>query len=314
MCARMPDLSRNLVELVRRHHERERPPRSMCSKKRWIDGEKITDDDRRIAAERSGLPEAAAHGVSTFYDDLLPPARARARARVHGHGMLRHHPDPHVHQIDERSTSIRRASGGPSPEAGRDGLPRLLPREPGGPQRRQRSTPGHGAIQRLLANATRPRRAVVESQRRRAGPAPSGRLVRDTQRAHRRREGCWSRSRRPTSGAAAARASPPGTSGEFAARSPTRRRSSSPTATRATRLLHRQGPDRAKPAPAAGGMALAGFAVGESHGFILVRGEYHAPSPRSSGDRGGTRDTDFELQRESSRARAPTSSARKPRC
>jgi NADH:ubiquinone oxidoreductase subunit F (NADH-binding)/NADH:ubiquinone oxidoreductase subunit E len=31
----------------------------------------ITDEDRRRAAELSGLPEAAVYGVSTFYDDLL---------------------------------------------------------------------------------------------------------------------------------------------------------------------------------------------------------------------------------------------------
>jgi hypothetical protein len=37
----------------------------------------ITDDDRRVAAERSGLPEAAVHGISTFYDDLLAPRGTR---------------------------------------------------------------------------------------------------------------------------------------------------------------------------------------------------------------------------------------------
>ncbi|HVF77783.1 MAG TPA: NAD(P)H-dependent oxidoreductase subunit E, partial [Solirubrobacteraceae bacterium] len=37
----------------------------------------ITGDDRRVAAERSGLPEAAVYGVSTFYDDLLAPRGSR---------------------------------------------------------------------------------------------------------------------------------------------------------------------------------------------------------------------------------------------
>ena len=37
----------------------------------------ITDDDRRLAAERSGLPEAAVYGISTFYDDLLQPRGER---------------------------------------------------------------------------------------------------------------------------------------------------------------------------------------------------------------------------------------------
>ncbi len=37
----------------------------------------VTDDDRRRAAEISGLPEAAVYGVSTFYDDLLMPVGRR---------------------------------------------------------------------------------------------------------------------------------------------------------------------------------------------------------------------------------------------
>ncbi len=41
----------------------------------------LTDDDRREAAARSGLPEATVHGVSTFYDDLLQP-RGERHVRV----------------------------------------------------------------------------------------------------------------------------------------------------------------------------------------------------------------------------------------
>jgi NADH:ubiquinone oxidoreductase subunit E len=37
----------------------------------------IADEDRRRASELSGLPEAAVYGVSTFYDDLLQPRGAR---------------------------------------------------------------------------------------------------------------------------------------------------------------------------------------------------------------------------------------------
>jgi NADH:ubiquinone oxidoreductase subunit F (NADH-binding)/NADH:ubiquinone oxidoreductase subunit E len=67
----------NLVELVRRHHG-EGAPTALAVLKEAIErrGE-ITDDDRRVAAERSGLPEAAVYGVSTFYDDLLAPRGAR---------------------------------------------------------------------------------------------------------------------------------------------------------------------------------------------------------------------------------------------
>jgi NADH:ubiquinone oxidoreductase subunit F (NADH-binding)/NADH:ubiquinone oxidoreductase subunit E len=74
-------LSKNLVELVRRHHA-EHAPTALEVLKQAIDlrGE-ITDEDRRLAAERSGLPEAAVYGISTFYDDLLAP-RGKRHVRV----------------------------------------------------------------------------------------------------------------------------------------------------------------------------------------------------------------------------------------
>jgi NADH:ubiquinone oxidoreductase subunit F (NADH-binding)/NADH:ubiquinone oxidoreductase subunit E len=70
-------VSKNLVELVRRHHA-ERAPTALDVLKDALErrGE-ITDDDRRLAAERSGLPQAAVYGISTFYDDLLQPRGAR---------------------------------------------------------------------------------------------------------------------------------------------------------------------------------------------------------------------------------------------
>jgi NADH:ubiquinone oxidoreductase subunit F (NADH-binding)/NADH:ubiquinone oxidoreductase subunit E len=82
MAARQrPPASHNLVELVRRHHA-ERAPTALEVLKEAVDlrGE-ITDDDRRVAAERSGLPEAAVYGISTFYDDLLQP-RGERHVRV----------------------------------------------------------------------------------------------------------------------------------------------------------------------------------------------------------------------------------------
>ena len=70
-------MSRNLVEIVRRHHEQGAPTALDVLKEAMDLRGEITDDDRRVAAERSGLPEAAVHGVSTFYDDLLAPRGAR---------------------------------------------------------------------------------------------------------------------------------------------------------------------------------------------------------------------------------------------
>ncbi len=70
-------MSRNLVELVRRHHAVGAPTALEVLKEAMRLRGEITDDDRRAAAERSGLPEAAVHGVATFYDDLLAPRGAR---------------------------------------------------------------------------------------------------------------------------------------------------------------------------------------------------------------------------------------------
>ncbi len=74
-------VSRNLVEIIRRHHAQGAPTALQVLKDALEDHGEITDDDRRSAAERSGLPEAAVYGVSTFYDDLLEP-RGRRHVRV----------------------------------------------------------------------------------------------------------------------------------------------------------------------------------------------------------------------------------------
>jgi NADH:ubiquinone oxidoreductase subunit F (NADH-binding)/NADH:ubiquinone oxidoreductase subunit E len=70
-------LSQNLVELIRRHHAVQAPTALEVLKDAVADHNELTDDDLRRAAELSGLPEAAVYGVSTFYDDLLLPRGAR---------------------------------------------------------------------------------------------------------------------------------------------------------------------------------------------------------------------------------------------
>ncbi len=74
-------MSKNLVELVRRHHAAQAPTALEVLKAAMEHRGEITDEDRRIAAEASGLPEAAVYGVSTFYDDLLQP-RGKRHIRV----------------------------------------------------------------------------------------------------------------------------------------------------------------------------------------------------------------------------------------
>jgi NADH:ubiquinone oxidoreductase subunit F (NADH-binding)/NADH:ubiquinone oxidoreductase subunit E len=74
-------VSKNLVELIRRHHAVDAPTALELLKEAMEDHGELTDADRRRAAEVSGLPEAAVYGVSTFYDDLLAP-RGRRHVRV----------------------------------------------------------------------------------------------------------------------------------------------------------------------------------------------------------------------------------------
>jgi len=70
-------VSRNLVQLVRRHHAMGAPRALDVLKQAVEDHGEITDEDRRRAAAASGLPEAAVYGVSSFYDDLLVARGAR---------------------------------------------------------------------------------------------------------------------------------------------------------------------------------------------------------------------------------------------
>ena len=70
-------MSKNLIELIRRHHGLQAPTALEVLKAAMDEHGELTDDDRRRAAEVSGLPEAAVYGVSTFYDDLLAPRGTR---------------------------------------------------------------------------------------------------------------------------------------------------------------------------------------------------------------------------------------------
>ena len=70
-------MSQNLVELIRRHHAVDAPTALEVLKQAMDERGEIDDDDRRRAAALSGMPEAAVYGVSTFYDDLLQPRGAR---------------------------------------------------------------------------------------------------------------------------------------------------------------------------------------------------------------------------------------------
>src|SRR3954468_17847449 len=97
----MPSLSRNLVELVRRHHEQGAPTALEVLKEAMDQRGEITDDDRKVAAERSGLPEASVYGVSTFYDDLLIPRGQRHVRVCTGTACFAATGDAHVDTVEQ---------------------------------------------------------------------------------------------------------------------------------------------------------------------------------------------------------------------
>ena len=101
-------MSENLVELVRRTHSQSAPSALEVLKAALEDHGEITDEDRREAARVSGLPEAAVYGVSTFYDDLRMPRGERHIRVCTGTACFAATGDAH---IDELRAGLRLALG-----------------------------------------------------------------------------------------------------------------------------------------------------------------------------------------------------------
>ncbi|HMS62323.1 MAG TPA: NAD(P)H-dependent oxidoreductase subunit E [Solirubrobacteraceae bacterium] len=70
-------MSANLVQLADAHRAPGAPTVVELLSAAVRDRGALTDDDIRAAAAATGLPEATVHGVATFYDDLLAPRGAR---------------------------------------------------------------------------------------------------------------------------------------------------------------------------------------------------------------------------------------------
>ena len=70
-------MSRNLTEILRAEEPEARPTALQVLKQAVLEHGEVTDEDRRRAAELSGMPEAAVYGISSFYDDLLQPRGER---------------------------------------------------------------------------------------------------------------------------------------------------------------------------------------------------------------------------------------------
>ena len=147
-------MSRNLVELIRRHHGLQAPTALAVLKEAMDERGELTDDDRRRAAEVSGLPEAAVYGVSTFYDDLIAPRGARHVRVCTGTACFAATGGAHVAAAEEAfGLKLGERSEDGVGLARRDRLPRLLP---------------------LLAGAARRRDDGRGSRRGRAGRRPHG--------------------------------------------------------------------------------------------------------------------------------------------
>ena len=70
-------MSRNLTDLLRAREAESRPTALQALKEAMDRRGEITDEDRKRAAELSGVPEATVYGISTFYDDLVQPRGLR---------------------------------------------------------------------------------------------------------------------------------------------------------------------------------------------------------------------------------------------
>ncbi len=92
-------MSGNLVELIRRHHGPVARTALQVLKEAVEDHGEVNDEDRRRAAEVSGLPEAAVYGVSTFYDDLLQPQGSRHLRVCTGTACFAADADLHVREL-----------------------------------------------------------------------------------------------------------------------------------------------------------------------------------------------------------------------
>jgi NADH:ubiquinone oxidoreductase subunit F (NADH-binding)/NADH:ubiquinone oxidoreductase subunit E len=275
-------VSRNLVELVRRTHLRSAPTALEVLKAAVEEHGEVTDEDRRAASAASGLPEAAIYGVSSFYDDLLAPRGER-----------------HIRVCT--GTACFAASGGRHVDELRDGLGLAL-----GERSEDRSVSlaetvclgfchaspavrdgevidaGEGVVDRILAGGTQ---AAAEPDW--VSVLAEGVLT---------RPGDWSglahalAAHTPESLLAEVKAAtvrgrggagfPAGDKWSFARASPGEAKfivangdEGDPGSYIDKYLMERN------PALVLEGMALAGYAVGAEHGFILTRSEYPLSKP-----------------------------------
>jgi NADH:ubiquinone oxidoreductase subunit F (NADH-binding)/NADH:ubiquinone oxidoreductase subunit E len=275
-------VSSNLVELVRRHHALQAPTALEVLKQAMDERGEITDEDRRAAAAASGLPEAAVYGVSTFYDDLLQPRGGRHIRVCTGTACFAADFDAHVEQLknglglelgqrsEDGSVSLAETvclGFCHSSPAVRDG---------------DAIDAGPGVIARVLAGETRsapePDWSSVLEEPVLTRPGDWSGLARAI--AMREPEELLSEVKAADVKGRGGAGFPAGSKWEFARGAPGEPKfvvangdEGDPGSYIDKYLMERN------PALVLEGMALAGYAVGASHGFVLCRSEYPLSKP-----------------------------------
>jgi NADH:ubiquinone oxidoreductase subunit F (NADH-binding)/NADH:ubiquinone oxidoreductase subunit E len=270
-------VSNNLVELVRRHHAVQAPTVvELLSAAADAQGA-VTDDAVRDVAARTGIPEATVHGVATFYDDLLVPRKARHVRVCTGTACFAATGETHVDAItnafagsDEVSTAETVCLGfchsgpafrdGDTVDAGPGALDRVL-------NDRSEAAP-EPAARSLLADPVLTRPGDWSGLRRALADLTPDQLVDEVTAADLRGRGGaafstgakWRFARDANGGAGQKFIVVNGDEGD-------------PGSYIDKHLMERS-PDLLLE-----GIALAGYAVGADHGFVLVRSEYPRSKP-----------------------------------
>ncbi|QEC49306.1 protein disulfide oxidoreductase [Baekduia soli] len=275
-------MSRNLVEQIRRRHE-QGIPSALALLKAAMDARGVlTDDDLRDVAERSGMPEATVYGISTFYEDLLQP-RGRRHVRVcTGTACFAATGDAHVEALRD---GLGLAVGERSPDGGVSlaetvclGFCHASPAVRDG----DLIDAGVGVVERVLAGATR----QAEE------PAPTSLLAEPVLTA----PGTWEGLRIALSDATpeslleevkaaelrgrGGAGFPAGTKWQFARAAAGEQKyivangDEGDPGSYIDKVLMESNPQLLLE-----GLALAGYAVGASHGFVVTRSEYPRSKP-----------------------------------
>jgi NADH:ubiquinone oxidoreductase subunit F (NADH-binding)/NADH:ubiquinone oxidoreductase subunit E len=275
-------VSKNLVELVRRTHAVRAPTALEVLKAAIDDHGEITDDDRRAASAASGLPEAAVYGVSTFYDDLLVPRGERHVRVCTGTACFAATADAHV-------DALRDAFGLALGERREDGSLSLAETVCLGfchssPAVRDGDLVDAGAdvIDRVLAGATRPAPEPdwVSTLPRPVLTEPGEWAGLERALAQHTPESLLEEVKAATVRGRGGAGFPAGDKWSFARASPGAQKfivangdEGDPGSYIDKYLMERN------PALVLEGMALAGYAVGAEHGFLLCRSEYPLSKP-----------------------------------